>query len=101
MPEDCMDCKFKDLELTNNVKEITDLGSQLEEEKAKHAFGSFPEVLAHAKGGSCPSCKTALESMDEDMARTTLTEIDDKTLLALAVSRGVLPETITVQVPMP
>lgn len=96
---DCVDCKLKDRDLVDRDKRITDLTTELEGEKKAHAFGSFPEVLAHAKSGSCPGCKTALEELAEGMARTTLTELDDKALRDLAIQRGVMPETIKVEIP--
>ena len=101
MADDCTDCKFKDRDLADRDREITQLKESVAAVQESHRFGSFPEVLAHAKGGTCGTCKTSLEELAEGMARTTLTELDDKAVLELAIQRGVMPETIKVELPTP
>ena len=99
MADDCTDCKFKDRDLADRDKEIVKLTAEAAAVQESHRFGSFPEVLAHAKSGTCATCKTSLEDLAEGMARTVLTELDEKAVLELAIQRGVMPETIKIEVP--
>jgi len=100
-PVTVKDLRIRDLEAELSYAKgmVDDLGEKLRQTERRHAFGSFAEVLAHAKSKTCSDCSQSFEDLALLHARTTLTEIDDKALLELAVQRGVLPETIRIQLP--
>ena len=91
--------RLKDQQIAEKKQQIAEMDRQIEEMRGRQLFHSLAEAVAHAKSGTCQTCKTALEDFGESVARKTLTEISDKAVLALVIDRGLMPETIRIQLP--
>jgi hypothetical protein len=58
-----------------------------------------PTVLAHARDGSCPGCKTALEQHNAGVITRALNEMEPKALLKVVTDRKLLPTEFRIEVP--
>lgn len=87
----------KDLKILDLDRQLSDVQAQLEEAKNSHT--RFAVAVGHAKEGDCDACIHDLQQLSEDTIGKALERLSNKALLAMVIARGIIPETIRVEIP--